>query len=350
MASQDWMTKDFYAVLGVAKDADSAAIKKAYRNLAKKYHPDRNPDDAAAAEKFKEIGEAYAVLSDSKEREQYDAIRSMAGGGARFTPGADGGGAGFEDIFSSMFGGGGGNVRFSTSGGAEPDIDELLRQFGAAGGGRFGGTSSFGGTSGFGGRRSRNTFGFGGFGSQPEPVKGPDVITSATLSLRDAVAGTTVELTADGRTMTVRIPAGVHNGQKIRLRGKGRPGQAGGENGDMVVTITVAKHPVYSIDGANLRMDLPVTLKEAALGATVEVPLLDGSTTRIKIKPGTSSGTVLRVRGKGIATSKKTGDLLVTVQVAVPRRLSEDAKAALEAFDVAMEADPRADLAREASQ
>ena len=123
MASQDWMTKDFYAVLGVAKDADSAAIKKAYRNLAKKYHPDRNPDDAAAAEKFKEIGEAYAVLSDSKEREQYDAIRSMAGGGARFTPGADGGGAGFEDIFSSMFGGGGGNVRFSTSGGAEPDID-----------------------------------------------------------------------------------------------------------------------------------------------------------------------------------------------------------------------------------
>ena len=353
MASQDWMTKDFYAVLGVAKDADSATIKKAYRTLAKKYDPDRNPDDAAAAKKFKEIGEAYAVLSDAKERQQYDAIRSMAGGGARFTSGTDGAdGSGFEDIFSSMFGGGGGNVRFSTStsGGAEPDIDELLRQFGAAGGGRFGGTSSFGGTSGFGGRRSRNTFGFGGFGSQPEPVKGPDVLTSATLSLRDAVAGTTVELTADGRTMNVRIPAGVRNGQKIRLRGKGRPGQAGGENGDMVVTITVAKHPVYSIDGANLRMDLPVTLKEAALGATVEVPLLDGSTTRIKIKPGTSSGTVLRVRGKGIATSKKTGDLLVTVQVAVPRRLSEDAKAALEAFDVAMEADPRADLAREASQ
>ena len=342
MASQDWMTKDFYAVLGVAKDADSATIKKAYRTLAKKYHPDRNPDDAAAAKKFKEIGEAYAVLSDAKERQQYDAIRSMAGGGARFTSGTDGAdGSGFEDIFSSMFGGGGGNVRFSTStsGGAEPDIDELLRQFGAAGG-----------TGGFGGRRSRGPFGFGGFGSQPEPVKGPDVLTSATLSLRDAVAGTTVELTADGRTMNVRIPAGVRNGQKIRLRGKGRPGQAGGENGDMVITITVAKHPVYSIDGANLRMDLPVTLKEAALGATVEVPLLDGSTTRIKIKPGTSSGTVLRVRGKGIATSKKTGDLLVTVQVAVPRRLSEDAKAALEAFDVAMEADPRADLAREASQ
>ena len=340
MASQDWMTKDFYAVLGVAKDADSAAIKKAYRTLAKKYHPDRNPDDAAAAEKFKEIGEAYAVLSDAKERQQYDAIRSMAGGGARFTSGTGGGaGAGFEDIFSSMFGGGGGNVRFTTSGGADPDIDELLRQFGAAGG-----------TGGFGGRRSRSPFGFGGFGSQPEPVKGPDVVTSATLSLRDAVAGTTVELTADGRTMTVRIPAGVHNGQKIRLRGKGRPGRDGGENGDMVITITVAKHPVYSIDGVNLRMDLPVTLREAALGATVEVPLLDGTTTRIKVKAGTSSGTVMRVRGKGVVTSKKTGDLLVTVQVAVPRKLSRAAKEALEAFDAAMESDPRASLAREASQ
>ena len=340
MASQDWMTKDFYAVLGVAKDADSAAIKKAYRTLAKKYHPDRNPDDAAAAEKFKEIGEAYAVLSDAKERQQYDAIRSMAGGGARFTSGTGGGaGAGFEDIFSSMFGGGGGNVRFTTSGGADPDIDELLRQFGAAGG-----------TGGFGGRRSRGPFGFGGFGSQPEPVKGPDVVTSATLSLRDAVAGTTVELTADGRTMTVRIPAGVHNGQKIRLRGKGRPGRDGGENGDMVITITVAKHPVYSIDGVNLRMDLPVTLREAALGATVEVPLLDGTTTRIKVKAGTSSGTVMRVRGKGVVTSKKTGDLLVTVQVAVPRKLSRAAKEALEAFDAAMESDPRASLAREASQ
>jgi len=241
-----------------------------------------------------------------------------------------------------MFGGGGGNVRFSTSGGAEPDIDELLRQFGAAGGGA-------GGYGGYGGRRARSPFGFGGFGSQPEPIKGPDVVTSATLSLRDAVAGTTVELVADGRTMTVRIPAGVHSGQKIRLRGKGRPGRNGGESGDMVVTITVDKHPVYSIDGANLRMDLPVTLKEAALGATVEVPLLDGTTTRIKIKPGTSSGTVMRVRGKGIATSKKTGDLLVTVQVAVPRKLSRAAKEALEAFDSAMESDPRASLAQEAS-
>ena len=346
MASQDWMTKDFYAVLGVSKDADAAAIKKAYRTLAKKYHPDRNPDDAAAAEKFKEIGEAYAVLSDEAERKQYDAIRSMAGGGARFQaggPGGAGGAAGFEDIFSSMFGAQGGNVRFETggAGGAQPDLDDLLRMFGGApsptrSGGRPG------------------PFGFGGFGSPPQPQKGSDVLTSASLDLRDAVAGTTVELTADGRTMKVRIPAGVRDGQKIRLRGKGRAGLNGGENGDMVVTISVNKHPVYSIDpvdGANLRMDLPVTLREAALGATVEVPLLDGGTSKIKIKPGTSSGTVMRLRGKGAITRKKTGDLLVTIEVAVPKKLSKAAKEALKAFDEAMgDTDPRATLMEEAGK
>ena len=339
MASQDWMTKDFYAVLGVTKDADATAIKKAYRVLAKKYHPDRNPDDAAAAERFKEIGEAYAVLSDPKERQQYDAIRSMASGGARFTSGSSGAsGAGFEDILSSMFGGGGG-VRFSTSGASQPDLDDLMGMFGA------GGASTSG--------RRRSPFGFGSFG-QREPVKGPDVLTAATLSLRDAVAGTTVELTADGKSMNVRIPPGVRDGQKIRLRGKGRPGASGGEPGDMVVTISVAKHPVYSVDPknpVNLRMDLPVSLAEAALGATVEVPLLDGSTTRVKIKAGTSSGTVLRLRGKGVVTSKKTGDLLVTVQVAVPKKLSAAARQALESFEAAMgSTDPRATLMEEASR
>lgn len=345
MASQDWMTKDFYAVLGVSKDADSAAIKKAYRTLAKKYHPDRNPDDAAAAEKFKEIGEAYAVLSDEAERKQYDAIRSMAGGGARFQaggPGSAGAGAGFEDIFSSMFGGQGGSVLFETGGaGAQPDLDDLLRMFG--------GTPS---PTRSGGRPG--PFGFGSFGSPPQPQKGSDVLTSASLDLRDAVAGTTVELTADGRTMKVRIPAGVRDGQKIRLRGKGRAGLNGGENGDMVVTISVNKHPVYSIDpvdGANLRMDLPVTLREAALGATVEVPLLDGGTSKIKIKPGTSSGTVMRLRGKGATTRKKTGDLLVTIEVAVPKKLSRAAKEALNAFDAAMgDTDPRATLMEEAGK
>ena len=268
----------------------------------------------------------------------------MAGGGARFQaggPGSAGSAGGFEDIFSSMFGGQSGNVRFETGGaGAQPDLDDLLRMFG--------GTPS---PTRSGGRPG--PFGFGGFGSQSPPQKGSDVLTSAALDLRDAVAGTTAELTADGRTMKVRIPAGVRDGQKIRLRGKGRAGLNGGENGDMVVSISVNKHPVYSIDpvdGANLRMDLPVTLREAALGATVEVPLLDGTTSKIKIKPGTSSGTVMRLRGKGAATRKKTGDLLVTIQVAVPKRLSKTAKQALEAFDEAMgDTDPRATLMEEAA-
>lgn len=343
MASQDWMSKDFYAVLGVAKDADAATIKKAYRKLAKKYHPDRNPGDEAAANKFKDIGEAYAVLSDPKERQQYDAIRAMAGGGARFTSGSGAGGAGFEDILSSMFGGGG-NVRFSTSGGAGMDYEDLLRTFGGAAGGAGGGNP-------FGRGGRRGPFGFGGFSSQPEPVKGPDVLTSATLTFRQAIGGDTVELRADGRTMTVRIPAGVHDGQKIRLRGKGRPGANGGPDGDMVVTVKVEAHPVYTIDGHNLRMDLPVTLAEAALGATVEVPLVDGGTSKVRIKAGTQSGTVMRLRGKGIHTAKDTGDLLITVQVAVPKSLSKEAAAALEAFDAAMEdADPRATLREEASQ
>ena len=263
----------------------------------------------------------------------------MASGGARFTSGSSGAsGAGFEDILSSMFGGGGG-VRFSTSGAGQPDLDDLMGMFGASGASASG--------------RRRSPFGFGSFG-QREPVKGPDVLTAATLSLRDAVAGTTVELTADGKVMNVRIPAGVHDGQKIRLRGKGRPGASGGEPGDMVVTISVAKHPVYSVDPknpVNLRMDLPVSLAEAALGATVEVPLLDGSTTRVKIKAGTSSGTVLRLRGKGVVTSKKTGDLLVTVQVAVPKKLSAAARQALESFEAAMgSTDPRATLMEEASR
>ncbi|SPT53668.1 Heat shock protein J [Actinomyces bovis] len=330
MASQDWMTKDFYAVLGISKGADAAAIKKAYRTLAKKYHPDRNPGDEAAAERFKNIGEAYAVLSDEGERKQYDAIRSMAGGGARFTSGASGAGsAGFEDIFSSMFGG-------ASTGrpGAEPDIDELLRMFG----GQASPTRKHGRPGAF------DFGGFGGFGSRGRSQRGADVTTTVTLPLRDAVSGTDAELTADGRTTRVRIPAGVTDGKKIRLRGKGRPGSGGGEAGDMIVTIKVAEHPVYGFDGTNLTMKLPVTLSEAALGGDVEVPLPDGATARMRIKAGTASGTTMRLRGKGPKSKGgKPCDVLVILEVAVPKRLSKEAKQALEAFDAAMgECDLRA--------
>lgn len=339
MASQDWMTKDFYAVLGVDKNADAAAIKKAYRSLARKYHPDRNPGDEAAAERFKDVGEAYAVLSDEAERKQYDAIRSMAGGGARFTSGSAGaGGPGFEDILSSMFGGA--STAYTTRGGAEPDLDDLLRMFG----GQASPTRKNGRPGAF------DFGGFGGFGSRPGPTKGADVATTVTLPLREAVLGTEAELTADGRTTRVRIPAGVTNGKRIRLRGKGRPGTQGGESGDMIVTIKVKDHPVYSFDGTNLALTLPVTFSEAALGADVEVPLLDGGTTRVRVKAGTSSGTTMRLRGKGPTNSKgKACDVLVTLEVAVPKRLSKAAKAALAAFDDAMGGtDPRASL-REAA-
>ncbi|SNU01470.1 molecular chaperone DnaJ [Ruaniaceae bacterium KH17] len=332
MTGQDWMEKDFYATLGVDKSADASDIKKAYRKLAKEYHPDRNPGDTAAEAKFKEIGEAYAVLSDEGERKQYDAIRAMAGGGARFTSGpggATGGAGGFEDILGGMFGGGGG-TRFQTSG--ADGMEDILRMFAGGGGG--------------GGGRG----GFGGFGRQPAQ-KGADTEASTRLPFREAAEGAQVQLKINGRSMTVRIPAGVHDGQKIRLRGKGQPGSNGGPAGDLVITVSVDPHPLFSMSGNNLKLTVPVTFAEAALGTTVEVPTLDGSKVKVKIPAGTPSGRTLRVKNRGLKTSKGLGDLHVTVEVAVPRRMSADAKKAVEALAAAMaDDDPRAGLMEAAQQ
>ncbi|WP_273652503.1 DnaJ C-terminal domain-containing protein [Cellulomonas fimi] len=324
MTGQDWLEKDFYAVLGVPKDADAATIKKAYRKLARSMHPDHNPGDAAAEAKFKEIGEAYAVLSDTEQRQQYDQLRAMAGG-ARFTAGGRGGGnAGFEDLFGGMFGGAngpGGRVRYSTSPGA-----------GGAGGAGF--EDLLGGL-----------FNQGGFGGARGPQQGADLAAEVTLPFRQATEGSTVGLTVEGRSFTARIPAGVRDGQKIRLPRKGRPGEAGGPPGDLVVTVHVTPHPVFSSDGPNLRVTVPVAFDEAALGATIEVPTLDGGTVRVRVPEGTPSGRVLRVKGKGITTPKGVGDLLVTVQVVVPQRLSAAAREAVQAFGIATSGeDVRADL------
>jgi molecular chaperone DnaJ len=338
MASQDWFEKDFYAILGVPQDADATAIKKAYRKLARKEHPDQNPGDANAEKRFKEIGEAYAVLSDPEERQQYDAIRSMTHGGARFRAGGPGGagGAGFEDVFSSMFGGGGGaggagpRVRFSTGGGgAQPNLEDIL-------GGMFGG----GGPA------------YGGYGAPAGPRRGANVTARTTLSFRDAVEGATVTLsTGNGRRITTRIPAGVRDGQTIRLAGKGEPGDQGAPSGDLMLQVEVHKHPVFGRDGDNLTVDLPVTFAEAALGATVSVPTLAGEPVKVRIAPGTPSGRVLRVKGRGVPRKDHQGDLLAKVSVVVPQRLTDEARQAVEALQAQEEGvDPRADLFARARQ
>lgn len=309
MTGQDWLEKDFYATLGVSKDASEQDIKKSYRKLARKYHPDHNQGDAASEAKFKEIGEAYAVLSDSEQRKQYDAIRSMGAGG-RFT-GGTGSNGGFEDVFGGMFGGGGGGYGGQGAGGFEDILGGL-----------------------FGGGGSRGGFGGAGFRANP-PQAGADITAATTMSFKHAVLGTEVTLTVDGRTVKARIPAGVQDGQKIRLPGKGRPGSGGGPAGNLILTVKVQPHPVYSLDGANMRMTLPITFDEAALGSQIDVPVYGGDTVKVKVAPGTPSGKVLRIKGRGVKTSKTTGDLLVTLNVVVPQNLSKEAKEAVEAFAAA---------------
>ena len=339
MASQDWFEKDFYAILGVPQDADAAAIKKAYRKLARKHHPDQNAGDAAAEQRFKDIGEANSVLSDPEKRSEYDAVRQMARGGARFTAGGPGGAGGasggFDDVFSSMFGGGGagggGRARYSTggAGAGQPNLEDIL-------GGMFGG----------GGGAGQAYGGGAGFRAPTGPRKGGDLTARTTLSFRDAVEGSTVTLgVAGGTNITTRIPAGVKDGQKIRLRGKGQPGDRGADNGDLILTVAVEKHPVFSRDGDNLTLELPVTFAEAALGATVTVPTLTGEPVKVRIAPGTPSGRVLRVKGRGVQVKGTPGDLMARVVVVVPQRLSDEAREAVETLRSQDEGhDPRAEL------
>jgi molecular chaperone DnaJ len=327
MTSQDWLEKDFYAALGVPKDADASVIKRAYRKKAAAMHPDANPGDPQAEERFKDLGEAYSVLSDDEQRQQYDALRAMAGGGPRFAAGSAGGGAGFQDRFSGMFGGHGARVRYSTAGNGQGiSIEDSL---GSMAGGGFGGP---------------------GFAAG-RPQRGRDVTASVTIPFREAVAGTTVQVTVGGRSLSARVPAGVNDRQKIRLRGRGEPGSQGAEAGDVLITVHVTAHPVFALDGAHVRMSVPVTFAEAALGATITLPTLTGDRVTLKVPAGTPSGRVLRVKGRGITTATTTGDMLVTVQVAVPDRLTGKAKKAVEAFrDATADEDPRADLAALAAE
>ncbi|WP_171027239.1 DnaJ C-terminal domain-containing protein [Pseudarthrobacter sp. NamB4] len=321
MASQDWVDKDFYKILGVAKDASDADIKKAYRKLARQHHPDTNAGNAAAEKKFKDISEAYSVLSDPDERQQYDAIRAM-GGGARFAPGGAGAGnGGFEDLFGGLFTGNTGRH----AGGFNPSAGGIPPEF----------ADLFGS-------------GFGQTGYQRTPQKGADRTASTSISFAGSIRGTTIGLREpSGEVIDVRVPAGIKDGQKVRVRGKGQPGAAG--NGDLVVTVAVQPHPFYTRDGDNLRIHVPVTFPEAALGADVEVPTIDGERVRVRVPAGTPSGRTLRVKGKGVKTSKGTGDLLVTIDVAVPKNLNKEAEAAVKAFaEATAGADVREGLAAKA--
>ena len=325
MASQDWVDKDFYKILGVAKDASDADIKKAYRKLARQHHPDTNAGNTASEKKFKDISEAYSVLSDPDERQQYDAIRAM-GGGARFAPhGAGGAGAngGFEDLFGGLFTGGGGRHSggYSTAGGIPPEFADL-----------FGGGFGAGGPAGY----------------QRAPQKGADRTATTTISFAGSIRGTTIGLREpDGDVIDVRIPAGIKDGQKVRVRGKGQYGPAG--NGDLMVTVNVKPHDFYTRDGDNLRIHVPVTFPEAALGADIEVPTIDGDKVKVRVPAGTPSGRTLRVKGRGVKHSKATGDLLVTIDVVVPQKLTKEAQDAVAAFAAATNGeDVRSGLAAKA--
>lgn len=315
MASQDWLEKDFYQVLGVSQDASESEIKKTYRSLARKFHPDANPGDASAEARFKEISEAYSVLSDSQQRAEYDQIRAMQAGRPRFTAG--GGAGGFDDVFGGMFGG------MPPRGGQSADFGDLF-------------SGLFGGQAGYPGYR--------------EPTKGRDVISRVTLELPTAIRGTEISLEGPGgKKITARVPAGVKDGQKVRLRGKGHPSPDGGKPGDVIITVGVPKHPIFGRDGDHLRLEVPVTFGEAALGATIEVPTIAGEIVKVKVPAGTRSGTVLRVKGRGVTGGGALGDLLVELQVAVPNHLSKAAKGHLEKLMAALpNENPREDLLKRA--
>jgi molecular chaperone DnaJ len=360
MSARDFLEKDYYKALGVPKDAKPAEIKKAYRKLARQFHPDANKGDSAAEERFKEVSEAYDVLSDDKRRKEYDEARTLFGTGGFGRRGAPAGAGGP----------GGGGFAF--------DLGDLFGQPGGQGAGGLG--DVLGGL--FGGRAGGRT---------TSPRRGADMESEVTLSFHDAVEGVTVPLrmssekpcpschgtggrdgalptqcpiclgtgqttrnqggfafaepcrecrgrglvvedpcpTCHGsgralgtRTLSVRIPAGVRDGQHVRLKGKGAPGERGGPTGDLIVTVHVQPHRLFGRKGDNLTLSLPVTFPEAALGAEIKVPTLGGTPVTLRLPSGTTNGRTFRVKGRGVTRKDGTkGDLLVTVDVVVPAKL-----------------------------
>jgi molecular chaperone DnaJ len=309
MAAKDLYEKDFYAILGVDKKASGDEIKKKYRSLARELHPDKTKGDDALEEKFKAVSEAYDILSDSKKRAEYDEARSLfEGGGFRGPMGGHGGGGGGD--FSDLFGGGSPNDIFANL--------------------------------------------FGGGGVRRGPRKGQDLQTESTITFKEAIIGTTLELklSLDGgkpQTITARVPAGVNDGAKVRVKGKGAPGEAG--PGDLFILLHVKPHPIFSRKAENILLTLPVTFVEATLGADIKVPTLDGEEVTVRLAPGTPNGRTLRVKGRGIKKGSITGDLLATIEVQVPQKIEDDASEALKKFaDATASHDVRMEFRAKASQ
>ncbi|WP_288284267.1 DnaJ C-terminal domain-containing protein [uncultured Senegalimassilia sp.] len=303
-------TPDYYKTLGVPRTASTDEIKKAFRKLARKYHPDAGGDEA----KFKEINEAYEVLSDDKKRKLYDQYGTANEN--QIPHGWGGGAVNMDDIF-----GGGGAGGF----GSWADILESIRR----GEGAFGTNWDFngGGASGFGGR-------------QPRPRKGQDMNVTLNVTFEEAFAGTEKRVTVrvpgrtDSETLTVKVPAGAVDGGRLRFKCKGAPGENGGAAGDLLVTTRIQDHTYFKRDGADVLIDVPINVAEAALGASVVLPAPDGMKVRVKIPAGTQDQTVMSVRGKGAPRVKGTGngDLKITVKVQVPKHMNEAQTKAMEAF------------------
>ncbi|MFZ4583768.1 MAG: molecular chaperone DnaJ [Acidimicrobiia bacterium] len=384
MAPQrEWFDKDYYAVLGVAADASEKDITKAYRKLAKQFHPDANKGDAAAEERFKEVSAAYDVLGDTAKRKEYDDVRAMvksggggAGGFGGFGPGGSGGGyndnitfdfgdqdmGGLGDILGGLFGRKGRGGRSTAPKGPQRGIDletELHLDFMDAVKGvtttvRFTADASCSECMGTGAKAGTlpetctMCAGMGNVARNQGPFSFSDVCPECGgrgVIIRDACGnckGTGVEVRP--RDVKVRIPAGVNDGQKIRVKGRGGAGKSGGPAGDLYVEVHVGADPRFGRKGNDLTVRVPVTYAEAALGADVRVPTLT-EPVKVKVAPGTPSGKTVRVRGRGIAGKNgKAGDLLVTFDVVVPQEMSDAERAAVEALAAAQSGNPRSHL------
>jgi molecular chaperone DnaJ len=289
--------KDYYQILGVTKSADGAAIKKQYRKLARELHPDKTKGDKKLEDRFKAVSEAYDILSDDKKRREYDDAREAFKSG-RVPPNMQGGQGFNGGDFTDMFGPGG-------------DIFSTL----------------------FGGARQRH---------------GADLQTETSILFKDAIYGTELNLRLQPQgsaamNITTRVPAGIKDGAKIKIKGRGAPGAAG--PGDLYVTVHVTPHPIFSRKDENIHLTLPVTFAEAALGADIKVPTLEGDEVTVRIAPGTPSGRTLRVKGRGVKKGSSVGDLMITIDVRVPQRVEGAAKKAIEDFaNATADFDPRSEL------